>query len=55
VGEAIDAGDFAADLDVANAGQFMLATMTGIKVAARAGASEAMLAGIADMALRSFR
>lgn len=55
VREAIDAGDFAADLDVVNAGQFVLATLTGIKVAARAGASEAMLAGIADMALRSFR
>jgi TetR/AcrR family transcriptional repressor of nem operon len=55
VREAVAAGAFAADLDVAAAGQFVLATLTGIKVAARAGASGEALRGIARMALRSFR
>lgn len=36
-------------------GQYVLATLAGIKVAARQGASEAVLRGIAQMALRSFR
>lgn len=53
--EAAKAGAFAADLDVAAAGQFVLATLTGIKVAARAGAPVEVLEGIARMALRSFR
>jgi TetR/AcrR family transcriptional regulator, transcriptional repressor for nem operon len=55
VREAIAAGAFPADLDVAAAGDFILATLTGIKVAARQGASAATLNGIARMALRSFR
>jgi len=55
VREAKASGTFAADLNVPIAGQYMLATLTGIKVAARQGASEAVLRGIAQMALRSFR
>ncbi|MDB5859318.1 MAG: TetR family transcriptional regulator [Ramlibacter sp.] len=55
VREAVAAGAFAASLDAAVAAQFVLATLTGIRVAARQGASVAVLRGIADMAMRSFR
>jgi AcrR family transcriptional regulator len=55
VRDAMASGAFAADLNTPIAGQFVLATLTGIKVAARQGASEAVLRGIAQMALRSFR
>jgi len=55
MGEAVAAGVYAADLDLAAAAQFVLSTLTGIKVAARAGAPAATLQGIAGMALRSFR
>jgi AcrR family transcriptional regulator len=55
VQEAVAAGAFATGLDAAAAGQFVLATLTGIKVAARQGASAKVLRDIAGMALRSFR
>ena len=55
VRDAMASGAFAADLSVPIAGQYVLATLTGIKVAARQGASVAVLRGIAQMALRSFR
>jgi len=55
VTEAVTAGAFAKDLDVATAGPFILATLTGIKVAARQGAPADLLHAIARMALRSFR
>ena len=45
----------ARDLDVTAAAEFVMATLTGIKVAARAGASLRSLQGIARMALRSLR
>ena len=55
VRDAMASGAFADDLSVPIAGQYVLATLTGIKVAARRGASETVLRGIAQMALRSFR
>lgn len=55
MGEAVAAGEFAADLDIPAAAQFVLATLTGIKVAARGGAPVEVLRGIARVALRSFR
>jgi len=55
VREAVAAGQFGADLDPAAAAAFVLATLIGIKVAARMGADAAALQGIARMALRSFR
>lgn len=53
--EAVASGAYDAALDVPAAGQFVLATLTGIKVAARGGAPDSALRGIAQMALRSFR
>jgi len=41
------------DVTGADASAFIMATLTGIKVAARAGASAERLKGIARMALRS--
>ena len=55
VREAVAAGRFGADLDPAAAAGFVLATLTGIKVAARMGADAGALEGIARMALRGFR
>jgi TetR/AcrR family transcriptional repressor of nem operon len=55
LGEAIRSGRAPADLDVPAAAQFLLATLTGIKVAARSGACASTLQGIARMALRSLR
>jgi hypothetical protein len=55
VREAMVQGAFDAKLDVSAAGQFILATLTGIKVAARQGVSADALRGIAAMAFRSFR
>ena len=46
-------GDFAADLDGKAATGFLAATLAGMKVAARGGASPEALRGIARMALRS--
>lgn len=53
--EAIEAGESPPDLDPVEAAHFILATLTGIKVAARSGASSEALNGIARTALRSLR
>ncbi len=55
VTEAIAAGETSADLDPSEAAHFFLSTLTGIKVAARGGASADMLRGIARVAMRSLR
>ncbi|AYG60357.1 TetR/AcrR family transcriptional regulator [Rhizobium jaguaris] len=49
----IGSGDFAADLDVTSAVYFLGATLSGMKVSARNGASPATLTAIAHMALKS--
>lgn len=48
-------GDFAGDLDPRIAAQFLLSTLLGLKVSARAGATSATLQGIARLALKSLR
>jgi TetR/AcrR family transcriptional regulator, transcriptional repressor for nem operon len=48
-------GDVAQEVDVREAAEFILATLVGIKVAARAGAPLESLRGIARMTLRSLR
>jgi TetR/AcrR family transcriptional repressor of nem operon len=53
--EAQAAGEMPADLKCPEAANFIMATLTGIKVAARAGGSVEHLRGIARMALRSLR
>lgn len=55
IAQAVADGAFASDLDIPAAAQFVLATLTGLKVAARGGASLQVLQGIAQIALRSFR
>ncbi|HMR30908.1 MAG TPA: TetR/AcrR family transcriptional regulator [Geminicoccaceae bacterium] len=55
VAEAKAAGETPADIDCREAANFVLATLTGIKVAARAGGSAESLRGVAKMALRSLR
>jgi AcrR family transcriptional regulator len=55
IDEAKIAGEMPADVNGADASGFIMATLTGIKVAARAGASAERLKGIARMALRSLR
>ena len=49
------AGEIGADVDTRAAAQFVTATLTGIKVAARGGASHATLRNIARMAIRSLK
>ncbi|MDL2401164.1 TetR/AcrR family transcriptional regulator [Rhizobium mayense] len=49
----IASGDFAADLDVMSAVHFLGATISGMKVSARGGASPETLTAIAHMALKS--
>ena len=49
----IASGDFAADLDVMAAVHFLGATLSGMKVSARNGASPETLTAIAHMALKS--
>ena len=49
----IKSGDFAADLDVVEATSFLGATLSGMKVSARNGASPETLSAIARMALKS--
>jgi AcrR family transcriptional regulator len=46
-------GELAAGLDPAEAAQFLLATLSGLKVAARGGASHHVLEGIVRVALRA--
>lgn len=55
IAEAKAAGEAGADVDVKAAAQFMLSTLSGLKVAARGGASRAVMTGIAQMAMRSLR
>jgi TetR/AcrR family transcriptional regulator, transcriptional repressor for nem operon len=55
VAEAKAEGEVAPDLDARAAAEFMQATLMGIKVAARGGASAERLKGIARFALRSLR
>jgi AcrR family transcriptional regulator len=55
INEAKTAGEVPKDVNCADASGFIMATLTGIKVAARAGASAERLRGIARMALRSLR
>ena len=52
VSMARDAGEIGADLDVAETADFLAATLTSLRVAARGGASADRLRGIARMALR---
>jgi TetR/AcrR family transcriptional regulator, transcriptional repressor for nem operon len=53
ISEAKIDGDVPADVDATEAASFIHATLAGIKIAARAGASPETLRGIARMALRS--
>ena len=53
--EAQAAGEVGGDVDIKTASQFLTATLSGLKVAARDGASRAVMTGIAKMALRSLR
>jgi TetR/AcrR family transcriptional regulator, transcriptional repressor for nem operon len=53
IDEAKAAGEVPKDVTGADGSAFIMATLTGIKVAARAGASAERLKGIARMALRS--
>lgn len=52
LGEGIAAGEFAPDLDVETAADFLLATRAGLKIAARDGADLARLTAIARLAMR---
>ncbi|AIY42747.1 Transcriptional regulator [Collimonas arenae] len=53
--EAKKEGEIGEEIGPQAAAQFLLATLTGIKVAARAGATEENLRGIARIALRGIR
>jgi AcrR family transcriptional regulator len=53
IAEAKAEGDIKPDVDVGEAAGFLAATLIGIRVSARGGASVAALRGIARMALRS--
>jgi TetR/AcrR family transcriptional regulator, transcriptional repressor for nem operon len=55
ISEAKQQGGIGSDVDAREAAVFFFATLVGIKVAARAGASSEHLRGIARMALRSLR
>jgi AcrR family transcriptional regulator len=55
IAEAQAAGEIGPDVDGRAAAQFVAATFSGIKVAARGGASPEALRGIARLALRSLR
>lgn len=55
VGDARRCGDAAAEIDGAVAAQFLLATISGMKIAARGGADADVLRGIARMAIRSLK
>jgi TetR/AcrR family transcriptional regulator, transcriptional repressor for nem operon len=48
-------GDVASKLDPGAASEFLIANITGIRVAGRGGANRAALTGLADMALRALR
>jgi AcrR family transcriptional regulator len=51
--DGIERKELAADLDASAAAQFLLATLSGLKVAARGGASREALRGIVAVALRA--
>ncbi|HVI55796.1 MAG TPA: TetR/AcrR family transcriptional regulator [Luteibacter sp.] len=51
--DGIERGELAADLDAAAAARFLLATLSGLKIAARGGASRADLEGVVRIALRA--
>lgn len=53
--EAVVAGETRSGLDIAMAAQFLGATLSGMKVTARNGATTEVLRGIARMALQSLR
>ncbi len=55
VGDAQRDGEVAANLDPEAAATFLVANITGIRVAGRGGADRATLTGLADMALRALR
>jgi TetR/AcrR family transcriptional regulator, transcriptional repressor for nem operon len=55
ISEAKADGDVSKDINVGEAAAFINATLAGIKLSARAGASPESLRGIARMALRSLR
>jgi TetR/AcrR family transcriptional regulator, transcriptional repressor for nem operon len=48
-------GDAASNLDPEAAAEFLVANITGIRVAGRCGANRATLAGLADMAIKALR
>jgi AcrR family transcriptional regulator len=48
-------GNVAADLDADVAARFLIASIAGIRIAARSGADRAVLASLAAMAMRSLR
>ena len=48
-------GDVASKLDPEAVSEFLIANITGIRVAGRGGANRAALTGLADMALRALR
>jgi AcrR family transcriptional regulator len=48
-------GDVASDLDPEAGAEFLMANITGIRVAGRGGANRAALTGLADMALKALR
>ncbi|MDR6935464.1 TetR/AcrR family transcriptional regulator [Luteibacter sp. 3190] len=53
--EGIARGELAADLDAAATAQFLLATLSGLKIAARAGSDLSTLQGIVGIAMRALR
>ena len=55
IGEAQRAGDVAADLDPVEGAQFLIGTLSAIKLAARGGASSDALRAMASIALRALR
>jgi AcrR family transcriptional regulator len=55
ISEGKAAGEIGTDIDVRAAAQFIKATLSGIKVAARGGASADTLRNIAQMAVRSLK
>jgi hypothetical protein len=55
ISEARSSGEIDREVNAQVAAQFMMATLTGIKVAARAGARPDSLRGIARMAMRALK
>jgi len=55
ISEARSSGEIDKEVNVQIAAQFMMAALTGIKIAARAGASPDSLRGIARMAIRALK